>query len=501
MSNVAEIRKPEKTGDESGISRTVDRSRASDVVVGFVAYAGSGNNYIAKQLKSILEGGYSRKVCIIKASELIRDHAIEKGYGSPGSVTDLQNAGDSIRALYKDASAVAALFIREVHRRRAEGFDTFVFDSIKRKEEIGLLRRIYADSAIIIGVGCNPKIRRKRLATKLRLSDEGDDAVVLDKIIERDISDKENKKNGQEVIKAFHLSDYFIDNSISNENDKEYRLPDKLKDFAELIFTNAVKRPSRDEKGMYMANSAALRSSCLSRQVGASILNKEGTLIAVGVNEVPSYGGGTYNEENDLGKQRCFHKGVCSNTKQQNEVSKEIFEKIKGGNFLKDGLTEDGFIELISSTRVGALIEFSRAVHAEMDAIISVARKGGRIDDGCILYTTTYPCHSCARHIVAAGIERVVFLEPYQKSLALELHGDSISEGGDADKKVKFEPYQGVSPRLYEKVYRKNTELKDGKTGIYIVPNDGQSAKRSLFKLSFTDLEEQVCKAIEGGGQ
>ena len=67
------------------------------------------------------------------------------------------------------------------------------------------------------------------------------------------------------------------------------------------------------------------------------------------------------------------------------------------------------------------LIEFSRTVHAEMAAIVDAARRGVSVQD-CNLYTTTFPCHECAKHIVAAGIRRVVYIEPYPKSQALSLH-------------------------------------------------------------------------------
>src|SRR5690606_6216358 len=75
---------------------------------------------------------------------------------------------------------------------------------------------------------------------------------------------------------------------------------------------------------------------------------------------------------------------------------------------------------------ISSLIEFSRSIHAEMDAILSASREGISTV-GCDLYVTTYPCHSCARHLVAAGIRRVYYVEPYIKSLALELHSDAIT--------------------------------------------------------------------------
>lgn len=45
---------------------------------------------------------------------------------------------------------------------------------------------------------------------------------------------------------------------------------------------------------MYAAKSASLRSSDLSRQVGAAVFTEDGELITQGCNEVPKAFGGTY---------------------------------------------------------------------------------------------------------------------------------------------------------------------------------------------------------------
>src|SRR5205823_8721516 len=61
-------------------------------------------------------------------------------------------------------------------------------------------------------------------------------------------------------------------------------------------------------------------------------------------------------------------------------------------------------------SQIRNLIEFGRAVHAEMAALIDAARRGVSVA-GCTMYVTTFPCHLCARHIVAAGIKRLVYIE------------------------------------------------------------------------------------------
>lgn len=104
---------------------------------------------------------------------------------------------------------------------------------------------------------------------------------------------------------------------------------------------------------------------------------------------------------------------------------------------------------ILSDSRVKDLIEFSRAVHAEMHAILGASRVAGdRIVDGRI-FVTTYPCHACARHIVAAGISEVYYIEPYRKSLATKLHQDALTEAIDSSGRVKLLQFDGVAPRRF----------------------------------------------------
>jgi deoxycytidylate deaminase len=92
--------------------------------------------------------------------------------------------------------------------------------------------------------------------------------------------------------------------------------------------------------------------------------------------------------------------------------------------------------------------------HAEMTAICDAARLG-RSAKNAIMYVTTFPCHNCAKHIIASGIRRVVFIEPYLKSKAAYSHDDSISIGQKVDGKVLLEHFIGISPRRYRDIFEK----------------------------------------------
>ena len=145
---------------------------------------------------------------------------------------------------------------------------------------------------------------------------------------------------------------------------------------------------------------------------------------------------------------------------------------------------------------VSDLIEFSRSIHAEMDALLAAAR--ARISPvGCTLLCTTYPCHSCARHLVAAGITEVLYIEPYTKSLAVELHSDSLQtqtqepESGE-QKKMLVSPYTGVGPRMYEDHFVKLGDLK-GASGAF----DDPSGDSPIVSVRLTELDRVEKAAAE----
>jgi len=103
-----------------------------------------------------------------------------------------------------------------------------------------------------------------------------------------------------------------------------------------------------------------------------------------------------------------------------------------------------------------------------MDVITTAARTGIAIR-GSTLYATTFPCHDCARHIVASGITNVVYVEPYPKSRVAQLHDDFVrvvdDHTNDPDSKVLFRPFIGIShlrlSELYSHIERKHDDRND----------------------------------------
>jgi len=222
---------------------------------------------------------------------------------------------------------------------------------------------------------------------------------------------------------------------------------------------------------MYTAAGASLRSIDLSRQVGAAIFSETGEVVSLGCNEVPKAFGGTYWCDDGPDTHRDFEEGVDANQIQKTVIIRDLLERLEKLGFLNKSLFKklskpNEFREFLNSPEIKDskamdIIEFGRMIHAEMGAVTDAARRGSSVKN-TVMYCTTFPCHVCAKHIVASGIKRVVFLEPYPKSYAKKLHSDSITfEHTESDKKVLFEPFLGISPRRYRDIFEKG-KRKDG---------------------------------------
>lgn len=428
-----------------------------------------------------------------------------------------QDSGNNIRRIATEPAILAHLAIKEISVKRLQHADkhlspdvsiegkqeyasakklAFIIDQLKRPEEVEVLRLVYKDLFYLCAVSETESTRQNNLRTK------GIKPIEAAKLMELDRKD-DNKDWGQLVQKTFHEADFFLNaNNLSVDD-----IQKKLRRFLKLIHGHNGFPPTQEEFGMYQAHTASLGSLCLSRQVGAAILDAEGNVLSIGRNDVPKYGGGLYeNTDNPSDKEdmRCvYSQGYCRNTRKQIELKDDIISQIN--ELISDEKKAKKIFKIINDSKIGDLMEFSRSIHAEMDAIISLARKGIRLGKETSLYTTTYPCHMCARHIITAGLEHVIYIEPYEKSLALELHGDSIinhdnykkeSSGAKIDK-VKIRAFNGVAPRRYQFLFLKVKERK--LTTGEAVFHDDKELPPLTFQHTVTnyELEGKIIKDLQ----
>ncbi|MCQ4573811.1 MAG: cytidine/deoxycytidylate deaminase family protein [Candidatus Brocadiales bacterium] len=133
-------------------------------------------------------------------------------------------------------------------------------------------------------------------------------------------------------------------------------------------------RPSWDEYFLKITSEVAQRSTCLRRQVGATlVLDKH--ILATGYNGAPK------------GLVHCTEIGC-----------------------LRDKL----------GIPSGERQELCRGLHAEMNALLQAANLGISME-GATLYTTSHPCVLCAKMLINCGVRRIVALSDYPDWLAKEM--------------------------------------------------------------------------------
>ncbi|MEX0921455.1 MAG: anti-phage dCTP deaminase [Rhodovibrionaceae bacterium] len=489
-----------------------------ELVVGLVAPIGTDLSIVENVLREEFEKVGYESECL-HVSKLMKDSKIElKLKESPLETRykTYMDAGNKIRRKMRRNDALALLSIAAIKKRRGQitGKMTkpspktvYIFNQLKRPEEVEKLRDVYGKLFIQVSAYCSSASRLNSLTHKISESHHGDKRSehyksYAQNLIVRD-DDEEQNEYGQRVKNTFPLADVII--SAENENSTR----ETCRRFIRAFFGDSFITPRKEEYGAYTAKCASLRSSDLSRQVGAAAVTKQGEIIALGCNEVPKGGGGTYWEEDETDSRDFVH-GFDPAHKMKRHLLEDIFRILNEGKWLRDDVASKGMTEMvrlaldkrsnphIEDANIMNSLEYGRIIHAEMSVIADCARRGISLRES-ILYTTTYPCHNCARHIVASGISEVVFLEPYSKSLAGELHNDSIhfDDGRPGTRnQVVFRQFIGIAPERYWEIFKRG-KRKD-ESGI---AKKWQPAKATpivkQFVASYIPIESAVVKTTE----
>jgi deoxycytidylate deaminase len=501
-------------------SDAIKDRESKELVLAFAGPIGSGTAGVRERLENILQNaGYA--VHVIKISSYLKKALTENLVGNRNNDNNIfetgverykqmQDVGNDLRKKQSDILAEYAIkTIAEIRTKNIaedeeiESYNpprtAYLIDQLKHPDEVSLLRTVYGNLFFQFGVLSSSKRR------ETRLKEEGIKSEETGPLMERDR--REVDGHGQQLDKALKLADFFIRNDHANADSLERQLVR----FVDLIHGVNGVSPTKDEYGMYVAYAAGLRSACLSRVVGASIMDGNGSVISTGRNDVPKGGGGLYGPEDFDDDARCvkLQSGICFNNSHKNKLTDDIekliikeIKKIETEELqIPSSLASEISKNIQNETGVGNLIEFSRSIHAEMDAIISLSRLGGGSTQGATLFTYTFPCHNCARHIVSAGISKVYYLEPYEKSLATELHWDSINtdvvdESGTIEK-VQFLHFEGVAPRQYLNIFNNDKERKtdDGKAIVDSVHSSRKKVPEYLD--SYKTYEIKVTKHYE----
>lgn len=337
--------------------------------------------------------------------------------------------------------AMALLAIAKIYHKRKTAAKKMIYiiNQLKRPEEIKTLRKVYGKNFIVISVYESNEKRKSLLKKYNKNSDD-----KIDLLMKTDTNQEEGTI-GQKTEDTFSDADYFIEMEM---------LEKSIRRFTDILFGFVYHTPTKVELNMCYAWSAALRSADLSRQVGAVLTNEEGDIIATGCNDIPKAMGGMF-WEGDHPDLRDFQLQQEPNDYWKEDLIKELIKKACNLTDEKEILAKYEKLNKKPRPRIFDITEFQRAVHGEIAAICDAARRGIAVKDA-ILYCTTFPCHLCTKHIIAAGIKKVIYIHPYPKSKAGELFENIVSirpHRTTAHGKVIFEPFMGVAPRRMTKVY------------------------------------------------
>lgn len=473
----------------------LDAVLTSEIVIALCGPIGSPLHEVAESLKSILSKEFSYKTGeIIRLSEFIQKFGIketpaieaikqEKRSQSYKDKRILIEVGNGLRKDYS-ASVLADLAIHHIAKSRVEQKETearrvfHIIDSIKNQEELEALRSVYGDMLYFLGVFSPLEVREKNL------EDAGMSSAEVHSLIDQDSG--EEIYNGQTVRETFPQADFFF----RIDADTDSQIKGKVERLLHLVLGTRIITPTLSETAMFKAASAAGNSACLSRQVGAAVTNEHGEMLAVGWNDVPKKGGGLYafdpNDPAGDRDRRCWNMGggTCFNDAEKDLLAQLITDELVSQSLLDPAKRTSAVRAIRDNKKLSGLIEFSRSIHAEMHAILSAGQLDGTKLRHGKLFVTTYPCHSCARHIIAAGISEVYYIEPYRKSLAMKLHKDSLTEREtETSDKVKILMYEGVAPARY--------------LGVFRVPSDSRKKNGKMIIVDQATAKPRFSKTLE----
>ncbi len=375
------------------------------IIVGLTGPFGSGCSYVAKNILCSDEYEY------ISLSDILKEEIGSAEY----TRSDLQDKGNELRE-QKGADFLARKAIEKIN---SSDNTKFVIDSIRNTHEIEKLKKTFPQF-YLFAIWASKDTRWERVQDRYD--------CVLPSFEKDDNRDKDEKQeNGQQITLCYQMADFIILNEEkihSQRSDTFKKLKAIVEKYIGLIEKTMVYEPNEEETLMAMAYANSMRSSCSQRKVGALIIDEYGNVFSSGYNEVPV-----------LERSCASVYGMC----YRKYLRKDIDDKIK------DELLDETMAAKVSSIvkNNSKMLDYCRALHAEENAIVNMARLSVSADySKATLFTTTYPCNLCANKIAQIGIKKIVYYEPYPQEEAKKTL---------AEHKVEQIPFQGITFNSYFK--------------------------------------------------
>ncbi|HCH0657984.1 TPA: deoxycytidylate deaminase [Enterobacter asburiae] len=282
------------------------------------------------------------------------------------------------------------------------------------------------------------------------------------------IDDEESGKGDSEykhltnpnVKKCIEISDIHLFNP-KNEYDNNNVLKAQIAWYIALMQHPGLISPTSMERVMQVAYTVKLNSGCISRQVGAVVTDSDNSIKSVGWNDV-AQGQVPCAMRSIDGLINDFHSETYSHYERNNEKFREkarefydIFKPvIQQSSSFKGRNISYCFKDIHNSIDNKSNQVHTRALHAEENAFLQLAKYGGIGIVGGKLYTTASPCELCAKKAYQLGISEVVFIDPYPGITQDHI----INIGTMPPKLIQF---RGAIGKAYHRLYEQIIPIKD----------------------------------------
>ena len=267
-----------------------------------------------------------------------------------------------------------------------------------------------------------------------------------------------DKFTNQNIAACIELSDIHVYNPYSFTIEKFY-LTEQLVKYVMLIKHPGLITPTHIERCMQIAYNAKLNSGCLSRQVGAAITDENFSVKAVGWNEVP---------EGQVPCSLRYIEDLCENKDYDTfsafevedeefnaEISK-VYKKSKSVN-LNGRCYQYCFKDIYTEITNQKNQVHTRALHAEENAFLQLAKYGGIGIKGGNLFTTASPCELCSKKAYQLGIRNIYYIDPYPGISVRHILSFKNIHGS----KPETHLFVGAIGRAYTTLYSQKLSIKD----------------------------------------
>lgn len=412
---------------------------------------------------------------------------------------------------YENLYVVIRLFVLLLDGRRENGgHRRVVIDSIRNSAEAIYLRERYSGFYLVAIHDENSITHLKSKVQKLYERHGYSSEIVdlfyksllkLDKVESEQDDFEKGIFSSPDTDRVIERAEIHIQNiwgsPIPNGWESYRYMAEQWIRYAALILHPGLVTPTTAERCMAVAYTAKLNSGCLSRQVGAAITNKDGSVRSIGWNEVPH------------GQVSCSLRTI-DGIEQTDECARCSYSEFEmmGNIKYKDGKT---FIEKLKDdfgpdlSAVPAQLHglpfsycfkslhnlyegeknqvFTRSLHAEENAIIQMSKYGGEALKDGIIYVTASPCELCSKKLYQIGVRQIVYIDPYPGIARQHI----ISAGF---KQPDLKVFEGAIGPTYFKLYQPFMPYKD-EVSILTGNKHGLHSSKTLLKKILKELGEE----------